>query len=82
MGRSNLTEIESSIRQLDVRDQVRLLQYLTPRIAEAVLAQRSETRAQPDPGAWRRFREIGDQLARTSIADAPSLTHAVGQMRR
>ncbi len=32
--------------------------------------------------AWREFRAVGERLAATSVASAPSLTGAVSQLRR
>jgi len=79
MSERTLSEIEASIAELDLSDQVRLLQYLTPRIAGAVLKSQSSPQAD-DP--WLELQAIGDKLARTSLPDAPSLTEVVSQSRR
>lgn len=77
-----LGELEASIAQLNLQDQVRLLQYLTPRIACAVLARGSNAPGNEAGEPWQRFRTLGGQLAATSVPGAASLTDAVSQMRR
>lgn len=79
MSAKTVSEIEASIAQLDLSDQLRVLQFLTPKIAGAVL------NARPSPPAadpWRQFQAVGAQLAATSLPGAASLTTAVSQMRR
>jgi hypothetical protein len=80
MIETKLQMIESLVDQLGVDDQVRLMQYLAPRIAGAI-PQPSES-ALPAAEAWRRFREVGEKLAATSVTGADSLTQAVSEMRR
>lgn len=82
MDAKSLREIEASIEELNLPDQVRLLQYLTPRIAGAVLRSEANSSASDANGAWLRFRALGERLAATSVAGAPSLTDAVSQLRR
>jgi hypothetical protein len=88
MSGKTLHEIEASIAQLDVRDQVRLLQYLAPRIANAVLdpapAAASSSSAAPDSteDAIRRLRAAGERLAATSVPGAPSIIEALTSSRR
>ncbi len=82
MGAKTLHEIEASIEEMNLPDQVRLLQYLTPRIAGAVLRSEADSSASDVSEAWHRFRALGERLAATSVAGAPSLTDAVSQMRR
>ena len=82
MSARTLGEIKASIEELDLPDQVRLLEYLTPKIASALLASpRGETQEDAD-AAWLRYRSLGQRLAATSVGGAPSLTDAVSQMRR
>lgn len=82
MSAPTLGEIKASVEKLDIPDQVRLLEYLTPRIASAVLASSlSDPQADPE-SAWRRYRSLGHRLAATSVGAAPSLTDSVSQMRR
>jgi hypothetical protein len=81
MSSTTLGEIKASIEKLDLGDQVRLLEYLTPRIASAVLASPGGTGGDAD-AAWRRYRSLGERLAATSVSGAASLTNAVSDMRR
>jgi hypothetical protein len=77
-----LGEIEASIAELGLPDQVRLLQYLAPRIAGAVL---NSSAVDPNPapnGALQQFRALGQRLAATSVPGAPSLTEAISRQRR
>lgn len=76
-----LGEIKASVEKLDLPDQVRLLEYLTPKIAGAVLATRSNSEADIQE-AWRRYRSAGERLGAASANGAPSLTDTVSQMRR
>jgi hypothetical protein len=80
MIETKLQTVEGLVDQLNVDDQVRLLQYLAPRIAGAVL-RRTESAGASDE-AWRRFRRIGEKLASTSTPGANSLTQALSDMRR
>ena len=82
MSTTRLGEIKASVEKLDLPDQVRLLEYLTPRIAGAVLASAPNASAVDAEDAWRRYRSLGERLAATSIGGAPSVTEAVSQMRR
>jgi hypothetical protein len=82
MSSKTLSEIEASIAELGLADQVRLLQYLTPRIAGAVLKPNEANRPLDADSAWQRLSDLGDRLAATSVPGAPSLTDAVSQQRR
>jgi hypothetical protein len=83
MSARTLGEIKASIEKLELADQVRLLEYLTPKIADAVLAsQREEKSAEDDRDAIQKYRSTGARLSATSVPGAPSLTEAVSQMRR
>lgn len=82
MSAKTLGEIQASIERLDLADQVRLLEYLTPKIASAVLAPSSGVDPRDRDAAWRRFRAVGERLAATSLPGAPSLTDSVSRMRR
>ena len=63
---------------LEPMDQVRLLQYLVPRLTDAMLAGNAG-RTDAD-SAWREFRRVGDRLAATSNGE--SITQAISDMRR
>jgi uncharacterized protein (DUF2236 family) len=79
MPQSNLETIESLVNTLEIGDQVRLLQYLAPRIADAVLP-RSVSIPNTDE-AWIRFRKAGKKVAAAASGSA-SLTQALGDSRR
>lgn len=83
MSARTLHEIEARIEELDLPDQVRLLQYLAPKIAQAVLAPAPPAAASPDAhDALNHFRAIGNRLKATSAPGVPSLTQAVSEQRR
>jgi len=75
---ASLKEIETLVDELATTDQVRLLQYLVPRLADAVLAGNSD-RSGAD-NAWLEFRRVGQRLAATS--NGQSLTQTLSDMRR
>jgi hypothetical protein len=85
MSTAKLSEIEALIEALDLEDQARLLQFLTPRIAGAILSEGSATDIQPSRktnAAWHAYRAAGDRLAKTSTPGSTSVTEAVNQSRR
>jgi hypothetical protein len=82
MSSRTLSEIKESVERLDLSDQVRLLEYLTPKIASAVLANPRTAPGAEGDLAWRQYRSLGQRLAASSVVGAPSLTDAVSQMRR
>jgi len=63
---------------LAAADQVRLLQYLAPRVADAVGA--SERDRAGAENAWREFRSVGERLA--AAGNGQSITQAISDMRR
>jgi hypothetical protein len=73
----SLKEVEAMVEALAPTDQVRLLQYLVPRVADALLAD------EPDPAganrAWREFRRVGE---RPAAPNGQSITQAISDMRR
>jgi hypothetical protein len=74
----SLQEVEALVDALAPSDQVRLLQYLVPRLADAVLA--GESGHADAAVAWSEFRSVGQRLAATSNGE--SLTQAISDMRR
>ncbi len=74
----SLEEIEAMVDALEPKDQVRLLQYLVPRLADSVLAGESSNADVDD--AWREFRRVGERLAAKSNGE--SITQAISDMRR
>ena len=83
MSDRTLRELKASIENLELVDQVRLFEYLAPKIAGAVLASRDKgASAEHAQQAIPQYRSAGEQLAATSAPGAPSLTEAISQMRR
>jgi hypothetical protein len=82
MSGKTVGEIEQSIAELGLPDQVRLLQYLAPGIAGAVLNSAAVNLKPAANGALQQFRAAGERLAATSVPGAPSLTEAISQQRR
>ena len=84
MSAANLTEVQRLVDRLTPLDQVRLLEYLTPRIARVVIGmQRTPvTQVSSQADAWQAFFRIGDALAEDDQPDTPTLTQTVMMMRR
>jgi len=82
MSVRTLHEIEASIDRLNVHDQARLLQYLAPKVASAMLSTEDSQVSQDPATAWARYREVADSLAATSVPGAASLTESISEMRR
>lgn len=75
---ASLKEVEAMVDALGATDQVRLLQYLVPRVADAVLANEAD-RADVDR-AWQEFRRVGERLA--AAPNGQSITQSISDMRR
>jgi hypothetical protein len=74
----SLKEVEAMVDALGPMDQMRLLEFLLPRLTEAVIA---HVPAGSDAAtAWREFRRVGERLAASS--NGQSITQAVSDMRR
>ena len=84
MVNETLTQAQRLIDRLTPLDQVRLLTYLTSRIARLVEAMPPA----PPPSvagnaaAWQEFFRLGDALAATDTPEAPTLTATILTMRR
>lgn len=74
---ASLKEIEAMVDALETTDQVRLLQYLLPRLADTVQTDKAD-HAGAD-SAWQEFRRVGERLAAT--ANGQSITQAISDMR-
>ena len=74
---TKLLTVEHLVDELGIAERVQLLQYLAPRIAEALVAKPAPA---PD-AAWRLFKEVGAELAIGSTA-GESMTQAVSDMKR
>jgi hypothetical protein len=81
---ATLETVQRLIDQLTPVEQVRLLEYLTPRIVRAVTTHQPamKTHDTPISEAWQRFFQIGDALAVSDQSDRPTLTQTVQRMRR
>lgn len=77
---TTVREIEASIDDLSLTDQIRLFQYLTAKIALASL--NTAVDGFDADQALQRFHAVGDRLRATSLKDAPELTRAVSEQRR
>jgi hypothetical protein len=84
MADSRLAQAQQLVDQLTPHDQVRLLAYLTTRLAQVVSA------LPPTPGGtspetldvWETFFQLGEMLAATDTPERETLTAAVLAMRR
>jgi len=84
MADSTLAQAQQLVDQLTPHDQVRLLAYLTTRLAQMVTA------SQPASGGissetsdvWETFFQLGERLAATDTPERETLTAAVLAMRR
>jgi hypothetical protein len=84
MADSTLAQAQQLVDQLTPHDQVRILAYLTTRLAQVVTA------SQPAPGGissetsdvWENFFQFGERLAATDTPERETLTAAVLAMRR
>lgn len=80
---TTLDHIQRLVDELTPLEQVRLLEYLTPRIAHAVTAMHPpEPTPASLPDAWEAFFRIGDRLAASDPQNGPTLTETVLSMRR
>lgn len=66
------------VDSLAAADQVRLFEYLVPRIASAVLDGKPNQAGADN--AWSDFRRVGERLA--AMSRGPSITQAINDMRR
>jgi hypothetical protein len=84
MADNHLAQAQQLVDQLTPQEQVRLLAYLTTRLAQVV------TTLPPPPGGappeptdvWETFFQLGDMLAATDTPERETLTAAVLAMRR
>jgi hypothetical protein len=82
---ATLSQLERLVDQLTPLEQIRLLEYLTPRIARSLAAAAQpvvSTPAQATSQAWSDFFRIGDAIAADDTPEMETLTAAVLAMRR
>lgn len=84
MENTTLDQVQRLVDHLTPLDQVRLLAYLTPRIARSVASvyPAMSTSAPSNAAAWKEFFRIGDMLAASDRPESQTLTTAVLTMRR
>ncbi len=84
MAADTLDEVRRLVDQLTPVDQVRLLEYLTPKIAQTVAAsqERAIDTAHARTDAWNALFRAGDELAGSDPGEGLTLTAAIVAMRR
>ena len=84
MADSTLEQVQRLVDELTPLDQVRLLEYLTPRIARIVAASYTAVPASTPvkADAWAKFFRLGDALAASDAPEGDTLTATVLAMRR
>jgi len=84
MDNRTLEQVQRLVDHLTPLDQVRLLAYLTSRIARIVesLYPAPSISAPSNTAAWQEFFRIGDALAANDNPESQTLTAAVLMMRR
>jgi len=83
MADMTLEQAQKLVDELAPRDQARLLEYLTSRIARSTAASRSGKPVGPaDKDGWAEFFRIGDEIAAGDRPGTQTLTGAVITMRR
>ena len=84
MAESTLAQAQQLVDQLTPHDQVRLLAYLTTRLAQVVSALPPTPGPTPsDPSdVWETFFQLGEMLAATDTPERETLTASVLAMRR
>jgi hypothetical protein len=84
MADSTLAQAQQLVDQLTPPDQVRLLAYLTTRLAQVVSAfPPTPGGTSPEPtDVWETFFQLGESLAATDTPERETLTAAVLAMRR
>jgi len=83
MTAATLDQVQHLVDQLSPFEQVKLLEYLAPRIVRAVTQQPapSTSRAQHE-SAWAELFRIGDTIAAHDTPSSDTLTATVVAMRR
>ena len=85
MMHATLNQVERLIDQLTPLEQMRLLEYLTPRIARSLavaMQPTASTTLRATSQAWSEFFRIGDEIAAGDRPEVKTLTAAVLAMRR
>lgn len=83
MANSTLDQVQRLVDQLTPHEQVRLLAYLTSRLAQVVMTMQPPPPRAPSETAdpWETFFQLGEALAATETSEGETLTAAVLAMR-
>lgn len=83
MQTTTFEQAQQVIDQLSIRDQARLLEYLTPRVVDTVVTinQVEVTESEFLPQAWQELFRIGDSIAALEASDQETLTETVVGVR-
>ena len=83
MAAATLDQVQQLVDQLSPLEQVKLLEYLAPRIVRAVAQQpaMSDSPAHYE-GAWAELFRLGDAIAASDTTTSAALTATVAAMRR
>lgn len=81
---TTLDKVQQLIDQLTPLEQARLMEYLTPRIVQAVETAQAEhpTHKLSSEEAWQMFFRLGEAVAEADRPEAPTLTQSVISARR
>lgn len=84
MTTATLEQVQRLVDRLSPLEQIRLLEYLTPRIVRSAGAQfaASTVPEATRDAAWQEFFQVGEMLAASDRPDMPTLTQCVQAMRR
>ncbi len=83
MSNATLEHVQQLVDQLSPLDQVRLLEFLAPRIVRVVHAHGASTiNSSEEVDAWAEFFHVGDLMAAGDSGVGETLTEAVLDMRR
>ncbi len=83
MAAATLDHVQQLVDQLSPLEQVKLLEYLSSRIARAVAQQQTPTVARSQyEDAWAELFHVGDAIAASDTNEAATLTSSVLSMRR
>jgi hypothetical protein len=80
--RNTLAEVQRLVDELSPLEQVRLLEYLAPRIGRAVASMAALESGSEQAATWAQFFRIGDRLASGDRPGSETLTAALLAMRR
>ena len=83
MAAATLDQVQQLVDQLSPLEQVKLLEYLSSRIARAVAQQQITAVARSQyEDAWAELFRLGDAIAASDTNEATTLTRSVLSMRR